>query len=48
MPNVRIGDNVIIEKAIIASDAVINNNLRVGSGSEIAVVPEKQVITKSV
>lgn len=45
MPNVKIGDNVYIEKAIIASDAVVEGDTRVGDGSKIVVVGEKKKVT---
>ena len=45
MPNVKIGDNVVIEKAIIASGAVINSDVKVGDGSKIAVVGERKVVS---
>ena len=38
MPNARIEDNVIIEKAIVGADAVIGRECRVGNGESIAVV----------
>lgn len=45
MPNVEIGDNVRIEKAIIGSGAVIDYDCVVGNGEDIAVVAAKQCVT---
>lgn len=45
MPNVEIGDNVRIEKAIIGSGAVIDYDCVVGDGKDIAVVAAKQYVT---
>jgi glucose-1-phosphate adenylyltransferase len=47
MPNVRIGDNVIINKAIVGSDAIIRRESKVGSGEEIEVVGVKEEVESS-
>lgn len=48
MPNVEIGDNVRIEKAIIGSDAIINYGCVIGDGEDISVIAAKQcIINKS-
>ncbi|HEY5523801.1 MAG TPA: glucose-1-phosphate adenylyltransferase [Clostridium sp.] len=44
MPNVKIGDNVVINKAIVGSDAIIRRESRVGSGEDIEVVGEKEEV----
>ncbi|MDS0528486.1 glucose-1-phosphate adenylyltransferase [Clostridium sp. SHJSY1] len=44
MPNVDIGDNVIINKAIVGSEAFISNESRVGNGEEITVVGWKEEV----
>lgn len=44
MPNVKIGDNVVINKAIVGSDAIIRRESRVGSGEEIEVVGAKEEV----
>ena len=44
MPNVKIGDNVVINKAIVGSDAIIRRESRVGCGEEIEVVGEKEEV----
>ena len=44
MPNVKIGDNVVIEKAIIASDAQVLDDAKVGNGEDIAVIAERKVV----
>ena len=46
MADTEIGDNVIIQKAIIANDVKITDNVIIGDGEKIAVVGEKKVITK--
>lgn len=51
MPNARIEDNVVIEKAIVGADAVIVRECRVGNGDNIAVVAanenlETEVVSK--
>ena len=44
MPNAFIGDNVIIEKAIIGSDAIIRKGCRIGDGNEIAVIASNEEV----
>ena len=48
MPNVEIGDNVRIEKAIIGTGAVINYDCVIGDGEEISVIAAKQCVTNKV
>lgn len=48
MPNVEIGDNVRIEKAIIGTGAVIHYDCVIGDGEEISVIAAKQCITNKV
>ena len=45
MPNVTIGDNVVINKSIIVSGATINSNCEVGGGNKITVIGEKKIIS---
>ncbi|MPN10370.1 hypothetical protein SDC9_157665 [bioreactor metagenome] len=44
MTNVQIGDNVIIEKSIIGSNAIINNNCHVGDSKSIEVIGAYQYL----
>ena len=44
MPNVKIGDNVVINKSIVGTGASIRKNSTVGNGDEIAVVGAKEEI----
>ena len=44
MPNTRINDGVVIEKAIIGSEAIVGENCRVGNGEDIAVIASKEVV----
>lgn len=44
MANVEIGDNVIINKAIVGCEAIISNGSRVGDGEEISVVGWKEEV----
>lgn len=42
MPNVKIGDNVVINKAIVGTDAVVRRDSIVGKGKKITVVPSNE------
>ena len=44
MADTEIGDNVTIQKAIIANDVKIVDNIVIGDGKKIAVVGEKKII----
>ena len=44
MAGTEIGDNVVINKAIIANDVKILDNAKVGDGETIVVIGEKKVI----
>ena len=44
MADTEIGDNVTIQKAIIANNVKIANNINIGDGEKIAVVGEKKII----
>lgn len=44
MPNVKIGDNVKIEKAIIGNNAIINHGCHIGNGEDIEVVGAYQYV----
>lgn len=44
MPNVKIGDNVRIEKAIIGNNAIINHGCNIGNGEEIEVIGAYQYV----
>ena len=44
MPNVKIGDNIKINKAIIGDSATIRKDSTVGNGKEIVVIPAKKDI----
>ena len=46
MPNVKIGDNVRIEKAIVGNDSIINNDCHIGDGKNIEVVGAYQCVIK--
>ena len=46
MPNAKIGDNVIIERAIIGNDSVISNDCHIGDGKNIEVVGAYQCVIK--
>ncbi len=48
MPNVRIGDNVKIEKAIIGNNAIINHGCRIIGNDDIEVVGAYQYIINKV
>ena len=42
MPNVKIGDNVIIDKAIVGDSVKIKKDSIIGDGSEIEVVASER------
>ena len=44
MPNAKIGDNVIVDKAIVGDSAIIRKGSTVGNGEKIVVVPAKKDI----
>jgi len=44
LPNTRIEDNVVIDKAIIGSDVIIRCNSRIGNGNDIIVIEEGREI----
>lgn len=46
MPNVKIGDNVRIERAIVGNDSIINNDCHIGDGKNIEVVGAYQCVIK--
>ena len=47
MPGTKIGENVVIDKAIIGSEAAIRRGCRIGNGSNIAVIAAKEDIKSS-
>ncbi len=46
MPNVKIGDNVRIERAIVGNDSIISNDCHIGDGKDIQVVGAYQCLIK--
>ena len=44
MPNTRICDNSVVDKAVIGSNAVINKDMIVGNGKEIAIVGDDCIV----
>ena len=44
MNNTIIGDNVIINKAIVGSNAKISRNCNIGNGEKIAVIASNEVL----
>ena len=44
MANTKIGDNVVIEKAIIGGDVIIRKNSKIGNGKDIILVGEREEI----
>ena len=48
MPNVKIGDNVRIEKAIIGNNAIINHGCRIKNDNEIEVIGAYQYVINKV
>ncbi|MDU5108203.1 glucose-1-phosphate adenylyltransferase [Clostridium sp.] len=46
MPNVKIGDNVRIERAIVGNDSIINNDCHIGDGKNIEVIGAYQCVIK--
>ena len=44
MPNVRIEDNVVINKAIIGSDSIVRKDSHIGNGESIAVIAAKEEV----
>ena len=44
MPNARIEDNVVIDKAIIGSDSIVRKDSRIGNGDTITVVADKEEV----
>ena len=44
MPNVQIGDNVKIEKAIVGNNAIINHGCNIGDMKKIDVVGAYQYV----
>lgn len=46
MTNVKIGDNVRIERAIVGNDSIINNDCHIGDGKNIEVIGAYQCVIK--
>ena len=47
MPNVQIGDNVVIDKAIVGNDAIINHGCKIGDKENIKVVGAYEYVINS-
>lgn len=47
MPNVKIGNNVIIERAIIGTEAIIRSNCKIGNSNEITVIGAEEELAKN-
>ena len=47
MPNTKIEDNVLIEKAIIGSEAIVCKGCKIGDGNKISVIASKEVVIGS-
>ena len=47
MPGTKIGENVVIEKAIVGAEAIVRRSCKIGNGNNIAVIAAKEEIKRS-